>query len=101
MSKLNAFLNAVKTFGPIVLAVTPLAPIAPAVQAAIAEAEQIKGASGADKLAHVVNIAKSSAQAAQAAGVHIDPAKVETAAQEVIGAVVAVANVAHATKASA
>ncbi len=96
MSKLTKFLENVGHFAPLVLSVTPLAPIAPAVAAAIAEAEQIKGASGAEKLAHVVNVAERSAQAAQAAGVKVDPAQVRAAAQDVVGAVVAVANVAHA-----
>ena len=99
MSKMSKFLDGLKTFGPIVLAVTPLAPIAPAVQAAIAEAESIKDAKGKDKLAHVVAVARASAQAAQAAGVKIDPAAVESAASEVIDAVVAVANI-HKAKAA-
>ena len=95
MNKLGRFLRRLGRVAPQILALTPLAPIAPAVAAAMAEAEQIAGATGRDKLAHVVAVATRAAEVAQLSGVPIDPADVQAAAGDVIGAIVAVAKVAH------
>lgn len=94
---LGSVLMQILKIAPAVLALSPLAPIAPAVAAAMAEAEQLHGpGSGAAKLAHVVGIAQDAAAAvnAQAGRVIIHPDLIPSAAANIVGAIITVANVA-------
>jgi hypothetical protein len=90
------WLQILETFGPMILAFTPLAPIAPAVTAAIGAAETT-ALTGTDKLAQVVQVAGIAAEGVNAQVGHqvIDPSVVAASAASAISAVVQIANSVH------